>query len=824
MEIAKVLRPLVVAELNPPMNVTLVTGESGLKQFDEWIAGLRAEGGVPEVQLDTETPVVHDFYFRRVRTIQIGNRERQFVFDLLSFAGSADVLMSSQGEYGAHNGEIYKPIFDRLDPILCTKDFLKVGQNLGFEYEVFHWNFGRRIWHLYSTDIAERVIRAGTIPLKKYKEFSMASLMARYFSKEIDKSEQKLFDLESPLTEAQILYAALDVRLPGPIKQAQMNVMTADQLLTTAQIENDVIGTYIDMHLVGQNLDDERWLKRIESVVARRQGELDTLDEGFIPLVGLKTEQIDTAEIERREKVWKEGFEQATPRELELAALKRAEKDKDKKAALDAELTAEKKKRSQAKAEARSACTELTKDRTKKLKIIEKCEGKAYLNYGSTPQLLEVLKKLPGMKNIPDTSDDTLLRFNDRPLIQVLRSYRKGKKETGTYGVQWTQRWLTKPLTKEGWRHPQTGRLHCIFNQLMAETGRTSSEKPNGQNLPQDNEVRACFICDPPGPDGDNCIVTIDMSGAELRIIAVLANARTWIEAFNRGWDVHSVSTEILYPVQWPAATEAGCAYFEKNNKGELKRQKCKCKGHKSLRDGTKAINFLLCYGGGPDALADALGVTLDAAKELMKLHESKFPDVWGYLRRAGELAKANHEARDMFGRRRSLPDPTTERCRDFFIEENEETLRLDEEIQAANILKFKMTNLRPPNEEEEYNLTHRNPTEKEVASAWRALTGRIGRQGKNHEIQGTNASIIKRAMGCGFDKNGTPYLWHTLPQFKARIQSMVHDELILHCPLIYAEQVAALVGDAFKRAAAEVMGSVVIMENDYHISHRWQK
>ena len=132
--------------------------------------------------------------------------------------------------------------------------------------------------------------------------------------------------------------------------------------------------------------------------------------------------------------------------------------------------------------------------------------------------------------------------------------------------------------------------------------------------------------------DGDNCIVTIDMSGAELRIIAVLANARTWIEAFNRGWDVHSVSTEILYPVQWPAATEAGCAYFEKNDKGELKRQKCKCKGHKSLRDGTKAINFLLCYGGGPDALADALGVTLDAAKELMKLHESKFPDVWGYL------------------------------------------------------------------------------------------------------------------------------------------------------------------------------------------------
>ena len=83
---------------------------------------------------------------------------------------------------------------------------------------------------------------------------------------------------------------------------------------------------------------------------------------------------------------------------------------------------------------------------------------------------------------------------------------------------------------------------------------------------------------------------------------------------------------------------------------------------------------------------------------------------------------------------------------------------------------------------------------------------------------------MIKRAMGCGFDKDGKPYLWHTLLQFKARIQAMIHDELLIHCPLRFAEKVAALAGDAFKRAAAEVMKDIVIMENDYHINKHWEK
>ena len=372
--------------------------------------------------------------------------------------------------------------------------------------------------------------------------------------------------------------------------------------------------------------------------------------------------------------------------------------------------------------------------------------------------------------------------------------------------------------------------------------------------MPKDDEVRACFICDPPNQlvrvsvccdadthfdngtfvctkccnvcetkDEEMCIVTCDMSGAELRIIAELANATTWIKAFAMGWDVHSVSTEILEPLKWPAAKEEGCEYYALDDKGEMRRQKCKCHGHVEMRQRVKSVNFLLCYGGGPAALADELGITIEAAKELMKQHEAAFPDVWSYLENSGKLAKERGEARDMYGRRRSFPEPTREMAREWFIEEKEEVLRLSQKDSDENILNFKKRNLREPSKAELVELTHRQPTEKEIGKGMWALQGSVERRGKNHSIQGSNASIIKRSLGCGFDKENLPYLWHTLPQYRAKIQNMVHDEIVVGCPKRYGQKVAELIADAFARAAAEVMHRVK-MKSDFHIAERWLK
>lgn len=883
-------KPLVISELIPSMHISLVNDSEGLREMREWL-GAQTE---KIIGIDTETNVVVDFYFRRIRTIQLGNKNRQFVIDLLSFSGSEENLINSQGFYGKNNGNLYTELKEVLDPVLCSNEWLKVGQNLAYEYEVLKWNMGMRIWHLYSTDLAERVLQAGVIYFKRYAEFSMEALTKRYFDLQIDKSHQTTFDLKSPLTKEQIEYAALDIRMPLALRLLQMKRLLSEQLLTTATIENDAIGSFTDMHLNGQNLDDARWMRRVAAVKERRIEELKTLDKGFIPIVGLKSEAIDHELINRLEKKWREGFQEATTQEMEKASQARLEHDPVKKIILKEELEALKKGRTTKKAKARAAYSEKSKERTKKTTILEKCEGEAFINYGSNKQLLEALKTLLKNKNLSGVGDDVLLKYNDLPLIQTLRSYNKGKKSTGTYGEMWTRRWTTHPCKEEGWRHPGDGRLHCKFNQLEAETGRTSSEKPNAQNLPKDDEVRACFICDKPdenirisiccedyadfaGSDYDaqgnltgilygkchTCgqivatkpeeyvIVTVDMSGAELRIIAELANAKSWIVAFAKDQDVHSVSTEILYPEVWPTLACKGgekwfnpetkeeeilppCKYYQKADErkvlpngevieaGDMLKKKCKCPGHVELRNGTKELNFLLCYGGGPDALADALGTSVDKAKEIMKLHESKFPDVWGYLRRSGDLAKEHKEARDMYGRRRAFPEPTPETAYDWFIEYESKKLELDEDEQEVQIFNFKAKEMREPNKEELYKLTHREPNSNDIRQAIRAMMGSIGRQGKNHCIQGTNASIAKRAMGCGFN-NGRPYLWHTLPKYKALLLNMVHDELVIQCPKRYGKQVMALVGEAFRMAASEVMKKVV-MNHEGHIAERWMK
>jgi len=891
----------------------LITDGAGLDRVEKFLARvastpLQSWDRSPVIGLDTETNFCSDFYYRRARTLQLGNHEQQFCIDLLAFAGSPEKLTASQGYIG-RDSSIFNPVKKILHPALCTNRFLKVGLNLPFEYEIFCWNLGMRIWHLYSADLVERVIQAGAHSLKDYPFFSLEKITARYFKKQIDKTLQESFDLSTPLTQAQIEYACLDTYLPLAIRQQQLKIINKDNLVYTSQIENDAIGSYTDMGIWGQRLDTARWMERITKRKAELVEALTTLDTFFIPIVGSKSMAIDETRLNILENKWR-AFDIATPEEREACSAYKAVNAK-KEPILRAELKKKYKDMEQLrrdqKAAARVTYMELSKKRTKAKEKIGKCQGEAFINYNSGKQLLAAFSRMHGYKTITKTDKDTLQNFFDRPLIPPLLSLNKLKKEIGTYGESWTKQWTTHPCKEEGWLNPGDGRLHCKYNQLEAETGRSSSSKPNGQNLPKDDDVRECFICDPPdesiristcceeeayilecasGPEytvwkcpkcGEDCetkaeeyvIVTVDMSGAELRIIAELANAETWIRAFAQGHDVHSVGTEILYPAEWPAEqikslihpngwtveesndkkgeripcfnadgtplmkkNKKGvlehvhvppCAYFALKPDGSLSRQKCECPKHKKRRDGNKATNFLLAYGGGPAALADAIGCTVDEAKALMELHEAKFPDIWGYLKKSGQQARFRKEARDMFGRRRLFLEPTWETAREFFIQEHEDRLLLEDEDAEAQILAFKTREFRNPTEEEEYLLTHRKPSTKEISSAYRGMYGSIERRGKNMCIQGTNASIIKRAMGCGFDRNGKGYLWHLLPPLKAKILSMVHDELIVQCPKRFGEQVFKTVGDAFTRAGAEVMKKVV-MEYDGNIGPCWSK
>ena len=51
----------------------------------------------------------------------------------------------------------------------------------------------------------------------------------------------------------------------------------------------------------------------------------------------------------------------------------------------------------------------------------------------------------------------------------------------------------------------------------------------------------------------------------------------------------------------------------------------------------------------------------------------------------------------------------------------------------------------------------------------------------------------------------------------------MIHDELIVASPKAHSKELAELVSDCFRRAAAEVMKSVE-MKSTYTIAEKWSK
>ena len=82
--------------------------------------------------------------------------------------------------------------------------------------------------------------------------------------------------------------------------------------------------------------------------------------------------------------------------------------------------------------------------------------------------------------------------------------------------------------------HPQTGRVHASFNQVVAATGRLSSHDPNLQNIPvrseRGREIRAAFL---PGQPGWK-LLAADYSQIELRVLAHFSGDATLCESFAR--------------------------------------------------------------------------------------------------------------------------------------------------------------------------------------------------------------------------------------------------------------------------------------------------
>lgn len=765
------LKKLIPSEMSPALKPVLVTDEAGLEQVADFLRRTFVFG------LDLETNVTPMFYTRRIRTIQLGDRNEQYVIDLLPFAQRAGVpLVDTQGNYKPHS--CLQPIIDVLRPALFSNLWLKVGANLQFEYENLKWCLGIRTFHFSDIFLAEKVLHCGAVHFMATGFWAVENLVARYCGLEMQNTELgKTFDLSTPLTQDQIDYCGLDVRLPLAVRAGQAKQLLNAGLITTCQIEYDAIPAFGDMKLNGLQLDEKAWRKIISDTLDKKKQIIRRMDKFFIPVVGTKfVSDDDVKKMAELEVIWRNH------------PGKTLEEKEGRK-------------------ESRKKFMVFKKSVSDRSKLNDKCEGDAFINYAATGQLKKALEKM-GFK-LADTNDRTLeLLASDAKLdvdkafaadetlekftvIDVIRLFRSVDKSLKSYGTQWLLE------DKEGYVNPFTCRIHSNINQLGAATGRTSSNDPNVQNIPKESQYRACFIC-----RLGYLMLIVDMSGAELRILAEMSGEPVWVEAFRKGWDVHSVCAEIIFGQEWKDGTEETCVF-------QSKKAKCECKAHKKLRDIAKSLNFGLAYGMGPQKLADEVGITLESAKKVFELFQTNFPIVFKFLEELGKAAVYNMEARDMVGRRRKWTRPTWE--------------------QAAQRAK------------EDLKDKTKNPTQEQIRKKFKSMHFAIEREGKNAPIQGSNASFMKKAMGCGYAPDGTPYLWHTLePQFGTLVVNMIHDELVAESPHkdydyltpFYEgegiteethKQALAEISSAMTKASGEFMKTVV-METEGHIDTKWSK
>ncbi len=178
---------------------------------------------------------------------------------------------------------------------------------------------------------------------------------------------------------------------------------------------------------------------------------------------------------------------------------------------------------------------------------------------GSPQQLAEVLfgrlGLQPGKKGKTGFSTDArVLRGlrDQHAIIPLVEEWRELTKLLNTY---------LEPLPE--YIDPRTGRVHSTFNQLVAATGRLSSNNPNLQNIPVRTdlgaEIRACFVAE----EGHKLVVA-DYSQIELRLMALLSQEPALIEAYRLGEDVHRVTAAAVAGIavdggqQAPARTRQG--------------------------------------------------------------------------------------------------------------------------------------------------------------------------------------------------------------------------------------------------------------------------
>lgn len=322
----------------------------------------------------------------------------------------------------------------------------------------------------------------------------------------------------------------------------------------------------------------------------------------------------------------------------------------------------------------KSLSVDLTKDIDRLEKGVYEQAGEEF-NLASPKQLGIVLFENMKLVEKPkktktgqySTAEDVLSYLaKDHQIIRDVLEFRHYKKLQSTY---------VDALPNEV--NSKTQRIHTVYAQAVAATGRLSSNNPNLQNIPirteRGRQVRKAFI----PRDENHVLLAADYSQIELRIIAALSEEETMINAFKNGEDIHASTAAKVFGVPIDEVT-------------------------REQRSNAKTVNFGIIYGVSAFGLSNQTDLTRKEAKALIDTYYETYPKLRNYMADQVDFARDHGYVSTVLGRRRYLKDINSQNA---IVRGAAERNAVNAPIQgsAADIIKLAMITIHRRFEQENF-------------------------------------------------------------------------------------------------------------------------
>lgn len=279
-------------------------------------------------------------------------------------------------------------------------------------------------------------------------------------------------------------------------------------------------------------------------------------------------------------------------------------------------------------------------------------------NISSPKQLGDILFEKLGLphakKNKTGYSTDisVLEKLRDYPIVEYIIEYRTLYKLYTTYIEG-----ILNSISSDG-------KIHTIYTQTVARTGRLSSIEPNLQNIPIRYElgrlIRKAFV-----PLDNSILMSCDYSQIELRVFAHLSKVPELVMAFVNDMDIHTKTAMDIFRVKEEEVT-------------------------KDMRRKAKAVNFGILYGISSYGLSEDLNIKPKEAKEFINKYFETYPGVKEYMDKEIEEAKKNGYVKTIMNRKRIIEELHST---NHVVRSMGERMALNTPIQgsSADILKMAM-------------------------------------------------------------------------------------------------------------------------------------